>query len=158
MNSGHRIFLFLLLGAVLSAALPAISWAAHNFTLTMAPANITFPDQDPDTNPTTAATQTVTITVSATGMGSDQWSLTALSRGNMVAPGSSIPISNISWTATNQPTFMNGSMTTAAPGTLVARRSGNGSTSGILTFAIQNLWTYFTGNYTQTTDFTVASP
>ncbi|WP_298435780.1 hypothetical protein [Geobacter sp.] len=154
-----------IVSTILAVALPATlllfpsaARAAKRLTLTMAPANITFPDQDPDAFPVTAATSTVSVTVNTSGMGGAQWSLTALSRGELLSAGSSIPISSISWTATNQPTFRNGSMTATVPGTLVARNSGNGTWSGVLSFTIQNLWTYATGIYTQTTDFTVSSP
>jgi hypothetical protein len=49
-------------------------------------------------------------------------------------------------------------MTATVPGALLAQGSGNGSVSSTLTFSLQNLWSYPTGIYTQTTDFTAASP
>lgn len=137
------------------------AFAAATFTLTLAPASISFADQDPDSFPSTTGNSTVSISINGNGLGSNApWSLHALSAGDLNSAANSIPISSISWTATNHPTFYDGSFSTAVPGVLVASgvNTGNFSTSSTLTFSIQNLWTYATGNYSQTTNFTVSSP
>lgn len=134
------------------------AWGAVTFTLSISPASINFPDNDPDAFPASQASG-VTITVDPAGIGgSAVWYLHVLARGNLVSGSSTIPISNISWTSTNQPKFKNGSMTTSVPGTLVAQSTGGTAETATVTFSLQNLWTYSTGTYAQTVDFTATSP
>jgi hypothetical protein len=146
-------------------------WFAGNqecqaaMTLTLTPATITFPDQDPDLFPSTTATSTVAISVTTSAMAGQNFHLSALARGNLISGPASIPISNISWTAVktggdNKVFFFGGSMTTAVPGTTVMTGKGNDTTpgSGTLTFSILNQWGYSTGNYSQITDFTLTAP
>jgi hypothetical protein len=134
-------------------------------TLTLTPATITFPDQDPDLFPSTTATSTVAVSVTTSAMGNQNFHLSALSRGNLTSGSASIPISNISWTAVktggdNRVTYFSGTMTTAVPGTTVMTGRGNDTNPGLgtLTFSILNQWGYATGNYSQITDFTLSAP
>lgn len=132
-------------------------------TLTMNPTSITFPDQDPTAYPSTQATATVSVSCRTTNMAGVSWSLHVVSNGDLVSTGSTIPIANISWTAVkntgdNQVFYYGGNMTKTSPGTLVVSGKGNDTTTGTLTFYIQNLWTYYAGNYSQTVVFTMTAP
>jgi len=135
---------------------------AATITLTMSSTNIIFPDQDPDVSSTVQGNPVVTVTVKQASAAT--WSLTAISRGDLQSAGSIIPIGNISWSGVKtsgdtQVTFYNGNLTTAVTGSMVASGSGKDmNVTGTLTFYLKNLWSYDSGNYSQTTDFTLASP
>ena len=93
--------------------------SAAEVTLSVSPASITFSDADPDLTPSLTANSTVRVTITVTGNGNNSWRLTHLANGDL---SPSIPISNVSWTVSPQPPFVNGSMSrsvaqTAAQGT-----------------------------------------
>ena len=70
---------------------------------------------------------------------------------------STIPIANVSWIATPNPPFRNGTLSTVAQ-TLA---TGTGTAllqQGDVTFRFVNSWNYTVGNYTQTITFTLTSP
>lgn len=124
--------------------------------LTVNPTSISFSDADPDLIPSIAANSSVSVTIRVRGNGNNNWRLTHLASGDLSL---SIPISNISWTVTPQPPFINGSMSrsvaqTAAQGT----GNVNPAITGTFTFQIANLWSYNTGNFSVATTFTLSAP
>jgi len=129
---------------------------SQTLNLTVNPTSISFSDADPDLAPSIAANTTVNVTIRVRFNGSNNWRLTHLASGDL---SPSIPISNISWTVTPQPPFINGSMSrsvaqTAAQGT----GNVNPARTGSFTFRIANLWSYNTGNFSVATTFTLSAP
>ena len=125
-------------------------------TLNVNPTSISFSDADPDLTPSIAANTTVNVRIGVRRNGTNNWRLTHLASGDL---SPSIPISNISWTVTPQPPFINGSMSrsvaqTAAQGT----GNVNPARTGSFTFRIANLWSYNTGNFSVATTFTLSAP
>ena len=138
------------LGAVCGAATPV----AAQF-LQVQPATITFPSSDPDTVPVIAA---ASIRVSYIAQGSpNPWTITVRAGGNLISGASTIPISNVSWTATPSPPFRNGTLSTVAQ-TLATGAGLINIDRGDVTFRFVNSWNYTVGNYTQTVTFTLSSP
>ena len=135
----------------------AFARAAGAQTISVAPTSFSYPSGDPDTMPNATAPQ-ITISYKVTG-GPIGW--TILVQGTDLTSGpDTIPVSNVTWTATPQPYF-------AATGTLSTtdQRLGGeinhhaaGTQYGYVTFSLKNLWTYKAGTYTHTITFTVTVP
>ena len=138
------------LGAVCGAATPAAAQV-----LQVQPATITFPSSDPDTVPVIAAAP---IRVSYVAQGApNPWTITVRAGGDLISGASTIPISNVSWTATPSPPFRNGTLSTVAQ-TLATGTGLINIDRGDVTFRFVNSWNYTVGNYTQTVTFTLSSP
>lgn len=129
---------------------------AQNVTLGIPnPSSITFNDADPDLQPLLSSTpNSVSLDIKISGNPGSPWKLTHLAAGDL---SPSIPISNISWTVTPQPPFVNGSMNKTVAQT-AAQGVGNVNQTGTFTFRITNLWTYNTGNFSVVTTFTLSAP
>lgn len=149
------IFLFALILIIATKTQPAF---AQTLNLTILDPTISFADRDPDLLPPsiTATPNPVRISVRVRNNAGNNWRLTHQASGDL---SSSIPISNISWTVTPQPPFVNGSMSRLAPQT-AAQGVGNvnPAITGRFIFTIANLWSYNTGNFSQTTTFTLSAP
>jgi hypothetical protein len=124
--------------------------------LSINPQTITFPAEDPDNFPQVAADRTVQVSVRATGMGTRTWRLTLRANGNLSDFWSlaSIDISNVRWTATQNPPFRNGTL--AANIDQIAGQGGNYNRSADFSFVLINSWSYWAGNYSQTVAFTLS--
>jgi hypothetical protein len=130
---------------------------AHSAQLTLSPATINFPDADPDTVPSIPAKENpVSVTANAQTSASRTVTLTVLARGDLVSGSNTIPISNVTWTASGSG-FANGTMNKSTAQT-VGQWRGSGSYKGTLSFFLKNSWTYATGNYSQTASFTLTAP
>jgi len=129
---------------------------SQTLTLTVSPSSISFSDADPDLTPHLAANRTVSVTIRVRNNGTNNWRLTNLAAGDL---SPSIPISNISWTVTPQPPFVNGSMSKSVA-QIAAQGTGNvnPAQTGTFTFTIANLWSYNTGSFSQNTTFTLSAP
>lgn len=125
--------------------------------LVMGSSTITFADADPD-DVTSIAADENPITVTAKGKTSlgSNISLTVLASSDLLGGGTSIGISNITWTATGTG-FQSGTMNKAAAQT-VASWSNSGNRDGSLSFALVNSWAYATGSYSATATFTLSAP
>ena len=121
--------------------------------LTLGTASITFADADPDTTPTMTATA-FSIDVKARASGAV--TLTVLASGDLTATGGTIPISSLTWTATGSG-FQNGTSDKTTAQT-VGSWAASGSPSGTQTFSLPNSWTYATGTYTVTLNYTLTAP
>jgi hypothetical protein len=138
------------LGVICGAATPLAAQA-----LQVQPATVTFPSSDPDTVPVIVA---ASIRVSYIAQGApNPWTITVRAGGNLISGASSIPISNVSWTATPSPPFRNGTLSTVAQ-TLATGTGLINVDRGDVTFRFVNSWNYTVGNYTQTLTFTLSSP
>jgi hypothetical protein len=148
----------LAIALVSSLAVPGQA-AAQRLDLSVSPTIISFPPADPDVFPVvTSAPVTISYRIRQV-QGKESWQLTVLSSGDLLAGGSSVDISNVSWVATPSPPFRSGTLSKTVAQVVA---SGNGNvnptTSGSLTFRMANSWTYSTGTYTQTLVFTLSVP
>lgn len=123
--------------------------------LTLGAASITFADADPDvTNPMTSGA--VSIDVRSRTSAAGTVTLTVLASGDLASGVDNIPIGNLTWTATGAGFQAGtGDKTTAQT---VGSWTGSGSPSGTQTLALVNSWTYATGSYTVTLNYTLTAP
>jgi hypothetical protein len=133
---------------------------AQKLDLSVSPRTIAFPTADPDVVPTmSAAPITVQVRVRQLLPIIGQWHLSVLANGDLVSGSSTIPVTNVTWTATPAPPFQNGTLSR----TTAQRMAGgtgnlNPAVNGSVTFRLVNSWTYTAGTYTQTLVFTLSSP
>lgn len=124
-------------------------------SLQISPSSIYFPSADPDLEPSIAANSPVRIII-ITWPPRRNWMLYIRAEGNLLSSeGYIIDISNISWRATPQPPFNDG---TLAAGMNLLLGSGRTDSKGIqegeLSFYFRNSWNYYAGEYGQTVTFT----
>lgn len=117
--------------------------------------SIAFADADPDVVPTMTATA-VDIDVKARTSGAGNVTLTVLAGGDLVSGGNAIPVSNLTWTATGSGYQAGTSNKTTAQ--TVGSWTGSGNPLGTQTFSLPNSWTYVTGTYTVTLNYTLTAP
>jgi hypothetical protein len=131
---------------------------AQRLEVNVLPGTISIASADPDTTPVVSAAPAM-ITYRVRGNGNDPWLLTVLASGDLRSGPSTIPISQVSWTATPAPPFRNGTLSSSIAQTVA---SGNGNVNplriGFITFRLTNSWTYDVGVYTQTVVFTLSAP
>ncbi len=145
----------ILAGVLIAIAAPA---SAQRLDLSLSTQVITFPSSDPDTVPLVSATP-LQVTYRVRQNNGAPWSLTVLAGGDLVAGGSKIDISNVTWAATPAPPFQNGTLSkTVAQRVAGGTGNVNPDTIGSITFRLANSWTYSTGIYTQTVLFTLSAP
>jgi hypothetical protein len=148
----------LAIAAAAVLAVPGQAWA-QRLELSVSPAIISFPPEDPDAFPVvTSGPVTVSYRLRQVP-GRESWQITVLSSGDLLAGSSSVDISNVSWVATPSPPFRSGTLSKTVA-QVVASGSGNETptASGSVTFRMTNSWTYSTGTYTQTLVFTLSTP
>ena len=121
--------------------------------LTLGVASITFPDADPDVV-TVMTSSAVTIDVKARTSGTP--TLTVLAGGDLTTGSANIPITSLTWTATGSGFIAGANDKTTAQ--TVASWGGSGSPSGSQTFSLPNSWSYATGTYTATLNYTLTVP
>jgi hypothetical protein len=126
---------------------------AQTIILTLGSSNITFPDASPGASLSISATEnpiSVSVTVIPSGT---SWTLTVLANGDLVSGADTIPISNVTWTATGSQ-FVNGTLSKTTSQSVAI---GPNNRTGTLSFFLANSWSYPTGSYTQTITFTAAT-
>jgi hypothetical protein len=132
------------------------AFAQVRVNLSILDTTLSFADADPDSQPSIVGIPNpVRISVRVRNNGANNWRLTVLAAGDL---SSSIPISNVTWTATGTG-FVAGTMSrlvaqTAAQGT----GNVNPARQGTFTFQLSNLWSYNTGIFSQTATFTLTAP
>lgn len=138
-------------------SMPAI---ASLQVLIVAPQTITFPSSDPDTVPVVSAPPVqVTYLVVGGGRGrGNTWNISVRANGDLIAGPAQIPISNITWAATPNPPFRDGTLSSTVAQTLASGSGPITLSRGSVTFRLANSWDYTAGNYTQTVVFTLSSP
>jgi hypothetical protein len=124
--------------------------------LSLGLASITFADADPDVTPLyTSAPVSVDVKARTTNGGNVV--LTVLASGNLTSGSDSIAIGTLTWAATGT-----GFTATGANNSLTAQTlgqwSGSGNPTGSHTLSLPNLWTYNTGTYTVTLNYTLTAP
>ncbi len=123
--------------------------------LTLGTASITFADADPDVTPTMTSSA-VSIDVKTRTSGSGSVTLTVLASGDLTSGSNTIGISNLTWTATGSG-FQAGTNNKTTAQT-VGSWSASGSPSGTQTLSLPNSWTYATGTYAVTLNYTLTAP
>lgn len=125
--------------------------------LTLSPTTISFADASPTTSPSVAANSTVAVTADVRTGSASTATLTALAGGDLTSGSDTIPVSNVTWTASGSP-FIAGTMNKTTAQSAATFSAGSGSFSGTYTFAFANSWSYNTGSYTQSVTYTLTAP
>lgn len=123
--------------------------------LTLGAASITFADADPDVTATMVASA-VSVDVKARTTAAANVTLTVLASGDLVSGGDTIGIGGLTWTATGSGYQAGTSNKTTAQ--TLGSWTGSGSPSGTHTYSLPNSWTYATGTYTVTLNYTLTVP
>ena len=163
----HLITVLITLGLLLPSTLASADQNNANLTvnvtvnarakLTLSTNTINFPDADPDTTPFIPASENaVSVTVKVRTGYSSSATLTHQASGNLTSGSNSIPISNVTWTATGSG-FSSGAMSSGAAQT-VGFWTGSGTQSGALNFSMGNSWSYTAGTYTVSSTYTLTAP
>jgi hypothetical protein len=146
----------------LAACAPGLVFAptaeAQLLALTIAPATITFAAADPDTTPGIAA-PTVTVSYRVRNNATGSWRISLLAGGDLTAGAATIPITNVTWTASPTPQFQAGTLSRTVA-QMLASGSGNvlNTTTGTVVFRLANSWTYNVGTYSTSVVFTLTAP
>lgn len=136
---------------------------ASTAKLTLSTSTITFPDGDPDIPSPIAALENGAIVTAKvkTGSSANSATLKVLAADDLKSGSDTIPITNVTSTATNT----SGSFFTAGPVTwsktalgATVGQGNSGSFSGTFNWFLANSWTYATGNYTTTAIYTLTAP
>jgi hypothetical protein len=153
--------------AVLCFSAPAFAQATHTGAitvtanvnakakLTLGAASIMFADADPDVSPTVSA-GSIPIDVKARSSANGAVTLTVLASDDLKAGTNVIAISNLTW-ATSGTGFQAGTANKTTAQT-VGAWTGSGSPSGTQTYSLVNSWTYATGTYSVTLNYTLSAP
>jgi hypothetical protein len=125
--------------------------------LTIGAAGVTFPDADPETVTSINATEGA-ITISAKGRTSTSGTvtLTLKAADDLTSGSDTIPISNVTWTASGTG-FAAGTMNKTTAQT-VGSWTGSGTHSGTASFKLANSWDYATGSYSVQATYTLTAP
>jgi len=124
--------------------------------LTVGSASVTFNDADPDVTPLLTATGAVSLDVKARTGSASNVTLTVQADGPLTNTASdTIPISNLTWTATGT-NFVAGTM--GATASSLGSWTGGGNYAGSHTYRLVNSWTYTTGTYTAIITYTLTAP
>ena len=118
---------------------------------------ISFPDADPDTTPQIPSSPpAIVITAKARATRLSAVALTVSASDELRAGVTTIPVSEISWTASG-PGFVNGTLNRVAP-QVVASWPGSGVYTGTQQYVFANRWSHPTGHYSLTLTYTLSSP
>lgn len=118
---------------------------------------LSFPGADPDTLPQVAAISgPVTVTAKARASRGGTVLLTVQATDDLRSGVVTIPVDALTWTATGAG-FVGGTVSRTAQQT-VGSWTGSGSRTGTQQFLFRNLWTYSTGTYTVTLQYTLSAP
>ena len=124
--------------------------------LTLGLAAITFADADPDVTPLyTSAPVSVDVKARTTSAGNVL--LTVLASGDLDSGSSTIPVTTLTWAATGTGFTASGANNSGVAQTL-GQWSGSGNQTGSHTLSLPNLWSYNTGTYTVTLNYTLTAP
>ena len=155
MSAGRAVLV--VFAAILCPAVARTQGPGPRLELSVSPTSISFPSADPDVAPFSAAPPVVvSIRIRQS---SGPWSLTVLANGDLLSGGSTVDISNVTWTATPAPPYQGGTLSkTVAQRMASGTGTVNPAANGSVTFRLANAWTYNAGNYTQTIVFTLSTP
>lgn len=123
--------------------------------LSLGTGSIAFADADPDTSPTLTSAA-VSVDVKARTSTAGSVTLTVLASGNLTGTGGTIPIANLSWSASGGGFVAGTANATTAQS--VGTWAGSGNRAGSQTFSLINSWAYNTGNYGVSLAYTLTAP
>lgn len=154
--------------AVLLSSTPAFAQATAGATVTVSATvnpkakltvdagSVTFNDADPDVTPLLTATAALGLNVRSRTAAASNVTLTVQSGGDLTnADSETIPIANLTWTATGTG-YVAGTMGTSASS--LGSWTGGGNEIGTQTYQLVNSWSYRTGTYTATITYTLTAP
>jgi hypothetical protein len=124
--------------------------------LTLSVAAINFADADPDLTPVFTSAP-VTVDVKARTSAGGSVTVTVLASGDLTSGTDTIPVNTLTWTAAGA-----GFAATGANDATTAQTLGlwtnSGNHNGSQTLSLPNLWSYKTGTYTATLNYTLTAP
>ena len=123
--------------------------------LTIGAANITFNDADPDVV-TTFTSNPISIDVKGRTSSGGTVALTVQAAGPFTNGSANIPLNTLQWTATGNG-YQAGSSDSTTP-QVVGSWTNSGHQSGSHTYTLPNSWSYATGTYNVTLNYTLATP
>ncbi len=118
-------------------------------------ANITFNDADPDVV-TTFTSNPISLDVKARTSAGGTVELTVQAAGAFTNGSANIPLNTLQWTATGNG-YQAGSSDSTTP-QVVGSWTNSGQHSGAHTYTLPNSWSYATGVYNVTLNYTLATP
>jgi len=151
-----RLFFLLALLPVLGGfgRFPAAADKAGQITLRVTPLSVNFRAADPDLEPDVSADNLVLVEISVEV--SRPWRLTLRAEGDLKGDrGGSISITNVSWTSTSSPPFINGNLVSRNP-QVAASGQGPAEVKAELNFFLKNSWDYQSDGYSQAVTFILA--
>lgn len=124
--------------------------------LTLGTAAINFADADPDVTATyTSAPFSVDVKARTTAAGNVL--LTVRATGDLASGSDIIAISGLTWTATGTG-FTTSGVNNKTTAQTLGSWTGSGNPSGTQTLSLPNLWSYNTGVYSVTLNYTLTAP
>ena len=155
------VFTFLLAGAAWAATdsknLTINATVAATAKLSLGVAAINFPDADPESTPSINATENpVSVTAKVKTGRLTNATLTVVTGGDLVSGADSIPITNVTWTATGTG-YVAGTMDKTTPQS-AGLWTGSGNYVGSFYYKLANSWSYNTGSYTATATYLLTAP
>jgi hypothetical protein len=124
--------------------------------LSLGLASVTFADADPDATPLyTSAPISVDVKARTTAAGNV--TLTVLASGDLTSGSDAIAIGTLTWAASGTGFTASGNNYRLTAQTL-GSWTGSGNPSGSHTLSLPNLWSYNTGTYTVTLNYTLTAP
>ncbi|OFW07267.1 MAG: hypothetical protein A3H96_17250 [Acidobacteria bacterium RIFCSPLOWO2_02_FULL_67_36] len=123
--------------------------------LTLGAASVTFADADPETVPSLSS-GAITIDVKARTTTNGAVTLTVLAGGDLTSGSDTIAITNLTWSVAGSGFVAGANDKTTAQ--TVGSWTGSGTPSGTHTLALPNNWTYATGSYVATLNYTLTAP
>jgi hypothetical protein len=124
--------------------------------LTLGTNAINFADADPDVTPVFTSAP-VSVDVKARTSNAGNVTLTVLASNDLTSGSDVIAIGTLTWTATGTGFTGSGANNKTTAQTL-GSWSGSGNPSGTQTLSLPNLWSYNTGTYTVTLNYTLTAP
>ena len=124
--------------------------------LSLGLASVTFADADPDLTPLYTSNP-ISIDVKARTTAAGNVTLTVLASGDLASGSNAIAIGTLTWAASGTgftPSGINDKTTAQTLGSW----TGSGNPSGSHTLSLPNLWSYNTGVYTVTLNYTLTAP
>jgi len=140
-----------------TATLTINATVASRAEIALAPTTINFPDASPTTSASVPADNPVAVTARVRTGRTTAATLTVAAPTDLVTGSDTIPISNVSWTASGAP-FIAGTMNKTTAQSAATFANGSGLFSGTFNFVLANSWTYNTGSYTATVTYTLTAP
>ena len=124
--------------------------------LSLSLSSINWLDADPDVTPTFSSGP-ITVDVKARTSAGGAVTVTVLADGDLTSGSDTIPVSTLVWTATGTGFTANGNNSFAAAQTL-GSWTNSGNHTGTQTLSLPNSWSYKTGTYTATLNYTLTAP